>query len=697
MGRRLIPGRNCWRIARAERVAFIVDAADYFAAFADAVARARHSIVILGWDIHSRTKLRPGQPDEVELGPLLSRIARERPELRIDILVWDYALVFALEREYLPLFQLGLNDHPNVSLRTASDHAAGGCMHHKIVVIDDALAFSGGIDLTIARWDERAHAPSDPRRVRPNGRLYAPFHDVQIAVDGEAARALGDLARARWREATGLPLEARGTGDPWPPRLPVHLEQVDVALSRTVGPYGGRTPVREVEQLWLDAIGWARRSIYIENQHLTSNVIRDALAARLEAPDAPEVVIVTPLEHSGQLEALLLGAARAKVIERLRPQRNRLRICYPVSATDPDIPVEVHAKVMVVDDEVVRVGSANLTNRSMRLDGECDLTIDAAGDGRVRAAIARFRNGLLSEHLGVPLERVEAELSRRGSLIATLDALARQGGRTLRRLEPGARPLQDYALPVAAVVDPDSPLDQAIAKVTLPEAPLRTRARRRLPRVVFVVAGLMLLAAAWKWTPLGQWLNPDLLAAAASPIADSWLGALISTAVIALATLLMVPVTLMIVVASLVLGPWLGAACAMLGALLSAACGYGLGRLLVADTVRAIAGTRAARLSQALAKRGLVAMLVVRVVPVAPFTVVNVVAGSAHIAARDFIVGTLIGMAPGLIALSVAADRISAAVQTPSAGSIAIAAAVIALVLGALLLLRRLLDGADAT
>ena len=70
--------------------------------------------------------------------------------------------------------------------------------HQKIVVVDDAVAFSGGLDLTTRRWDTRAHRLDDPGRVDLAGVPYAPFHDVQAIVDGKAAAALAELARVRW-------------------------------------------------------------------------------------------------------------------------------------------------------------------------------------------------------------------------------------------------------------------------------------------------------------------------------------------------------------------------------------------------------------------------------------------------------------------------------------------------------------------
>ena len=136
----------------------------------------------------------------------------------------------------------------------------------------DAFAFVGGIDLTKRRWDTPEHLASDPRRVDPSGKSYGPFHDVQVALSGEAAASLGDLVRTRWERGTGKQIELPENveSDPWPVEFSPDLENVDVAVVRTDPAYKGREEVREVEALCLDAIGSAQRFIYIEDQFLTS-------------------------------------------------------------------------------------------------------------------------------------------------------------------------------------------------------------------------------------------------------------------------------------------------------------------------------------------------------------------------------------------------------------------------------------------
>ncbi|MDU7521470.1 MAG: phospholipase, partial [Roseomonas mucosa] len=202
----LQPGRNLWRLAQAERATLLPDAAPYYDALRKALRNARHSIQIVGWDIDSRTPL-AGPSGRVEdglpetLGPFLSALAERNPDLRIRLLLWDYSVLYAMERELLPVLALRWNTPPNVELCLDDTVPFGASHHQKIVVVDGAIAFAGGLDLTIRRWDTAEHDPDNPLRVDPGGTPYPPFHDVQMLVDGPAAADLAELVRRRWARA----------------------------------------------------------------------------------------------------------------------------------------------------------------------------------------------------------------------------------------------------------------------------------------------------------------------------------------------------------------------------------------------------------------------------------------------------------------------------------------------------------------
>jgi phosphatidylserine/phosphatidylglycerophosphate/cardiolipin synthase-like enzyme len=487
-----VPGRNCWRVARAERAAVLIDGEAYFGSVADAIERAEHSIIIIGWDFDSRTRLRwrGNDRDPEHIGALMDEALQRRPALHVYILDWDYSFIYIWQRELLSGWRLGRRSHGRVHFRLDGTHPLGAAQHQKVVIVDDALAFVGGFDFGPCRWDTPQHRPDDARRMTASGRPYAPFHDVQMAVDGAAAAALGQLARERWLRVTGEPIPLAPPGlDPWPAEMAVDFAGVDVAIARTQPAHGNRPAVREVEALYLDAIAAARRWIYIENQYVTSVAIGEALAARLEERDGPEVVIVQPRHCEGWLENSTMGPLRGRLAQRLyaADRYGRLQLYYPhVSGLAAGMRLTVHAKVLVVDDRLLRIGSANLNNRSMGLDSECDVAIESRGDPTLAARIAAVRDQLVGEHVGRQPAAVAERLRATGSLIRTIEQLT-GAPRGLRRLEVDPEPWVSQLVLDGAVVDPSRAIvDEPI--VIPPNYRLRRGRHRMWPMVAALVA-----------------------------------------------------------------------------------------------------------------------------------------------------------------------------------------------------------------
>jgi len=682
----LRPGRNCWRTERARRVAFLVDGEAYFAAFRGAALRATRSIFILGWDVASRMLLVHDDPPDGlprALGDFLHALVKRRRTLQIHVLDWDFAMLYALDRELLPIYSSEWRRHRRLHFHLDDRHPVGASHHQKIVVIDDAVAFVGGLDLTIRRWDTPEHRPDDARRVDPAGQPYAPFHDVQMMVDAEAAAALGELARERWRRATDHePYRAADPSgvDPWPDTVKPDLNDVDVAIARTEPDAGVRAEIQEVRQLYLDAIAAAQHWIYFENQYFTAAAIGDALAARLAQPEGPEIVIVSRLRGGGWLEQNTMGVLRARLLRRLREadRHGRLRAYYPASSGLPDAYIELHSKLMIVDRRLLRIGSANVANRSMGLDTECDLAIEAA-EPRVEAAAAALLDRLLGEHLGVAPDEVSRAIERSGSLIEAIEAL-RGNARTLQTLDAALDPEVDALVPDSAVLDPERPIDpeELVAELVPPDD--QPRAGRRIALFALLIASIAALAAGWRWGPLAAWLDPDTLTQAAGWLRASAAAPLWVLAAYVAASLSAVPITLLIVATALVFGSLAAFAYALAGSLAGAALGFALGHFLGRRAVRELAGARLNQLSRRLGQRGLLAVIALRVVPVAPFTVVNLVAGASHIRLRDFLLGTLLGMTPGILAVTVFSDRLLAALRDPSPVALAALAVVVGLI-----------------
>ncbi len=279
-------------------------------------------------------------------------------------------------------------------------------------------------------------------------------------VTGPAAKALGILARDRWRELGGehMPPVGAPAHDLWPSDITPDLADVNVAISRTMPGIDAQSTIRECEALFLDSIARAKASIYIESQYFTNDKLGAALAARLREPRGPEIVVVAPRECHGWIELNTMGAFRDRVFRELNAAdtHQRLRLVYPAASRSRGVPTFIHSKVMIVDDVMARIGSANFSRRSMGVDSECDLAVEANGNRRGRAGIHGMRNRLLAEHLGMPEEDVANGIADTGSVCALIDARA-QADRTLVRIEtPVAESPLSEALRAAA--DPDEPL-----------------------------------------------------------------------------------------------------------------------------------------------------------------------------------------------------------------------------------------------
>ncbi|WP_447980061.1 VTT domain-containing protein [Candidatus Nitrospira bockiana] len=697
--RRLLePGRNCWRIERAARVAFLIDGEQYFTAFRRAAAKAERAIMILGWDFDTRVRLCEDTQAEglpTVLGDFLKALLRRRRDLHVYVLPWDYHMIYAFEREWWPLSKIG----PDRRLHFKMDgtHPPGASHHQKVVVVDDQLAFVGGFDLAQCRWDTSEHRPHHPLRVFPDGKPCRPFHDVMVMLEGPVAGALGTLVRERWRAATGrhiASLPPMPLGRCWPEAYRPDLHDVDVAIARTQPRYLDRPEIREVERLYLDALQAARRHVYIETQYLTSQAIVDTLVSRLQEPQGPEILIVLHPNSDGWLEQHTMDVLRGRLLKRLRAadRSHRLGLYYPHVPEYSGECMSVHSKVLIVDDDLVRVGSANLSNRSMGFDTECDVAVEAQGDPRVREGIVQFRSRLLGEHVGTSPQTVRETVRREGSLLKAVERL-RSDGRSLRIFDSQIPPEVDSWVPDAVLIDPDRPLDPEILVDQMVPPPHRKPARRQIVIGASLLLALVGLAAAWHWTPLRAWLDIPKMVEYVSTFQDSRIAPIVAIGGFVVGGLAVVPVTFLIAVSVLAFGPLAGFTYAFAGMTLSALLTFGLGHLLGQQTVQKLSGSRLHKLSQRLGQRGVLAVVAVRVIPVAPFTIVNLVAGASHIRFRDFLIGTVIGELPGLLGISIFMDQVAAAVRDPGPGSFLLLAVIVLVLAGGAVLLRRWLRG----
>jgi phospholipase D1/2 len=692
-------GRNCWRLDRADRFYCIQDAAHYFQLVRLALLEARDTVFILGWDIASTIDLAPGlsgADTPTRLDALIAFIAKRRPQLRIYILIWDYGSLYTLEREPLTRSRLRWRMPRRVRFGFDDHHPVGASHHQKIVVVDDQLAFCGGIDLTGHRWDTSDHRLEEPARKTIMGLTYGPYHEVQAMVSGPAATSLGVLSRDRW-QAIGydhLPPIGTASDDLWPLDIAPDLTDVDVAISRTMPASDGQPAIRECEALFHDSIARAKRLIYIENQYFTDDTLAGALAARLTEPQGPEVVIVVPKECHGWLERQSMGAFRDFAFRRLTDADTsaRLRLVYPIASQAHDVPTFVHSKVMIVDDELVRIGSANFARRSMGMDSECDLAVEAGGDAQVRAGIRRIRDRLVAEHLGLAVDAVSLEIERSGSLCALIDA-HRGADRTLLPIEPVTDQVAEPSTVLRATIDPGEPLGfgptltQMVPPVdaTGGSTPVRLWI---LPAIALLAA--LVTSAAINTRPEFQSVREALQGTARLPSA-LWIG----TTAFVMAGLLLVPLELLTIAAAVAFGAVRGGLVAAIGSLALAVIGYVAGRAIGASGVSHWVSRRSYRSVRQLGARDVIGVLVLRLSSVASTGAIHLLCGAGRVPFTAYMAGTFIGMVPAIVALSALGSVFRDALLDPSLSNAftTIAVAVLLIVLASavrtLLLIRQ--------
>lgn len=466
----LSPGTTCWRLEEAKRVCVFIDVEDYFAAVMSAMSKARRSVHILGWAFHPATAFDPqvdcANPDEGQIAAFLKALALERPELDIRVLCWKAALPIAATQQFYP--QRAAHNFRGTAVRFKLDGKlpVGASHHQKVVIVDDVVAFCGGCDFGPDRWDTCDHSDENLRRAAQPGVLpcFHPRHEVMSLVDGKAAEAFGDLFRERWLRATDevLPTPAPvGRTDPWPKDLSPQFRNVQVGISRSAAAWAGESQIRESEALYLASIAAAKTCIYLENQYFTSAVLAEALAQRLGEPKGPEVVLVSTGHAPSYFDQMTMDRTRSFFISRLKSadKYGRFRIYSPVTMLGQTI--IVHAKLAIIDDVLLRVGSCNINNRSFGLDTECDLSIEATGAsrGQVRATIREIRTRLVSHWLGCEDATFETALSKSEGLGPAIEKMRAEGRCRLRPIP--VLTLKPFATLIATfhIGDPVGPRD----------------------------------------------------------------------------------------------------------------------------------------------------------------------------------------------------------------------------------------------
>jgi phosphatidylserine/phosphatidylglycerophosphate/cardiolipin synthase-like enzyme len=370
----------------------LIDGAAVLPRIAKELRGARSHVHVAGWYLSPYFALERND-ERSEVRQLLTELAE-----RIDVRVLTWA------GSPLPLFHPDRDDVDGVRhaltfgtrVRFAADakERPMHCHHEKVVIIDDSVAFVGGVDLTSYAGDRY-----DAQEHRARGRIG--WHDAAAVIRGPAVADVAEHFRLRWHEVTGEELP-----EPTPPAA---AGDVELQLVRTVPERIYRSLPRgdfRIVEAYTRALRSARKLVYLENQFLWSTEIAQILEAKLTDPPTDDfrVVLILPANPNdggddtrGQLADLLESDGGA----------GRVLACTITALGDlGPCPVYVHAKIGIVDDRWLTLGSANLNEHSLFNDTEMNIVCCDPALAR------RTRLRLWSEHLEQPQRRVSGDPTR---------------------------------------------------------------------------------------------------------------------------------------------------------------------------------------------------------------------------------------------------------------------------------------------
>ncbi|MDI1308848.1 MAG: VTT domain-containing protein [Methylotenera sp.] len=662
--------RNCWRIENSSFASPVVDCSNYYRAIHEAICKAQHSLFIVGWDIDSRIELIRGEEAEASKCPttlfeLLKWKSEQSPELSIYLNRWNYSIFLAAERETFSSMKWKMNGIQNLEFIFDDQLPLGASHHQKVIVVDDEIAFCGGMDIAIARWDNRQHHVKENKRRDPQGTLvlgfekkYIPYHDAQMLVAGDAAQSLGELARKRWFLATGKhakppqPYDIKKIPSAWPDSVSPVLENARIGISLTMPRFREQHLDRGVEHLYLDMIEKAERFIYMENQFFTHREIAEALNKRLKEKPELRVLMLSCKDPQGFMERKTMYFGRVHFKDALTKDGvgDRVVMAYPISQeNNAKEQVRVHSKVMIVDENYLRIGSSNLNYRSMTLDTECDLLVESTNN-KTREGVASIRDDLIREHTGREVEDIERIICEGFSVKEFLQDVP-TSRQHLREINDEAYRHEKFARFFTRFGDPSKPLlPSYLTSHRRIIKPKKLRHSKPFPMKLLVTILITLaLIVAWKFTPLSEWADAENLASLLSNVSDSPWSLPVGILLYIAGTLMFFPHVVMTAAVVLVFAPIEAFLVAIISSLLSCSISYFLGLKLGKESLNAIFGQYSATICQYADKGGVMALTILRLLPIAPFTAVNMILGMIKVPYANLIISTFLGMLPGTI------------------------------------------------
>lgn len=410
--------------AHASHASVLIDYGNYYHALHSSILKARKSIFILGWDIDSRIELVRGVDAEglkapTNLYDLLVWKCRKDPHVQVYMNRWDFSMFFADRRE---LFlgqkwrKTGLN---NIHFIMDGKTTLWGCHHQKVVVIDDEVAYCGGMDVTKGRWDRRQHHVVNYFRDEPKPnediKETCPYHDIHTVVAGNVVKIFSQLVRQRWKIATSKeairydPADYDALPNTWPNNTVPDFKSIEINVAKTLPLTLSLRQTEEILPLFLKEIEHAKEFIYIENQYFTNSEIADALHKQMLLNPKLRIVMVSSYDPNGYFEKVAMWGGRLRFRRMVEASnlKDRVIMAYPIcKEKDSVVTIRVHSKILIIDDRIIHIGSANMNDRSMGFDTECDVSMTASTDDHSQK-ILEIRNDLIREHTGYEIEEIE--------------------------------------------------------------------------------------------------------------------------------------------------------------------------------------------------------------------------------------------------------------------------------------------------
>ena len=632
---------------------FFTTSEDYFSVLAESLPRAKKQILIVGWSFDDRVVMNRGNGHpHPSIGDLLLEHAASHPEILIQLRIWDAPPVFGADQYLSQSFHKKALATENLDLQFIPSDSTFAARHEKYVLIDSAIAFLGGIDVTHDRWDSADHQADKPERTNPDEDSYIPYHDVQVAMSGPIVGALWNVALE-----DGLVEQIPQTTHAlWPSGLPVDARDATISLARTrLDPDTEKPSVTEISDSYLELIQQAKKRIYIENQYFSSTAVTDAIVERIHDEAGPEIIIIMAKELPEAFGRMTMGANSSMQLSRLLKEDTHEKVAFysRVSSDDPDATVKIHSKLMIVDSRFISLGSANISRRSFGMDSELNVIIDAEQCDNTRLA-QELETRLCAQHCGLSTEEwTQLAHAHDGSVSAALKTRAVDWP----GLTAGKQSLN------LSMIPPDLLEALDMGKPPVAESTLQGHFRsnpggisKRMKQAFLVVLVLGLIAgAAVFFARANVDIEVILEEVRAIHRARPVLGSALTIGSFWLSMTVFVSILVPVVFFAALHGPPLGILFSVIGLLSGAAIYYRLG-LLVFDAVW-IDKFKAVRSAKEQLERikpyGVWAVAISRMVPSGPFAIVNFATGMLGFTFRQFLFGSLIGLIPGIIAFSI--------------------------------------------